>query len=50
LKGLREDKRSAAIMVTALMKAKDKVEDQAALQKLKMKIRGRRITRKIMIN
>jgi len=32
------------------MKAKDKAEDQAALQKLKLKIRGRRITRKTIIN
>ena len=32
------------------MKAKDEAEDQAALQKLKLKIRGRRITRKTIIN
>jgi len=50
LKGLREGRRSAAITVTALMKAKDKAEDQTTLQKLKLKIRGRRITRKTIIN
>jgi len=32
------------------MKAKDKAEDQAALQKLKLKIRRRQITRKTIIN
>ena len=39
-----------AIVVTTLMKAKDKAEDQAALQKLKLKIRRRQITRKTIIN
>ena len=41
MKGLREGRRSAAITVIALIKAKDKAEDQVALQKTEAKNKGK---------
>jgi len=50
VEGLKKNTKTTAVTATAMMEAEDQIEDQQLIEKLKLKLRGKWITRRTTIN
>jgi len=50
VEGLKKNRKIAAVAAIAMMEVEDQAEDKQLIEKLKLKLRGKRITRRTIIN
>ena len=50
VEGLKKSRKTATVTATAMMETEDQAEDQQITKRLKTELRGKRITRRTIIN